>query len=276
MMSSTDRPNLPRRDGDLAFALGIAALFLLILPTIVVAMFALTPTPPPGPWAEAAQRLGVEPSTLALGQSTYRSTCALCHGRDANGIPRLGKPLRNSAFVQGQSDMDLLQLVLAGRAPTDPANTTGALMPPRAGNPALAEDRVRNVVAYLRTLQDPSQPHANLDAWVVDKTALGGGAVIEGPGHDAFMSACSACHGPNGEGMEGLGKPLDKSPFVDTKSDAELMAFIKTGRPIWDTDNTTGVDMPPKGGNPALSDTDLQVIVGYLRALHGQTTGTDK
>jgi len=47
-----------------------------------------------------------------------------------------------------------------------------------------------------------------------------------------------------------------------------LIGFIKSGRPIWDAANTTGLDMPPKGGNPALSDEDLRKIVAYIRALH--------
>jgi disulfide bond formation protein DsbB len=46
------------------------------------------------------------------------------------------------------------------------------------------------------------------------------------------------------------------------------MAFIKTGRPASDPLNTTGVDMPPKGGNPALSDQDLADIIAFIRSIH--------
>ena len=260
---------VPERDSDLWVALGFAAVLMLTLPAILTVILVMQPTPPPSPWQEAADRLGVEPQNLVLGEVTFRNTCALCHGRDANGVPRLGKPLRNSAFVQGQSDEALMALVLQGRLPTDPENTTGAAMPPRAGNPSLAEDRVQNVVHYLRTLQEPGAPTANLDAWVVDLTASTGGGV----GHDAFMASCSACHGANGEGMEGLGKPLDESPFVDSKTDKELMTFIKSGRPIWDAENTTGIDMPPKGGNPALSDDEIETIISYIRTLHEHAAG---
>jgi disulfide bond formation protein DsbB len=82
-----------------------------------------------------------------------------------------------------------------------------------------------------------------------------------------FVASCSACHGEDGEGVEGLGKALDTSAFVRSKSDKELTTFIKTGRPIWDAENTTGLDMPPKGGNPALTDDDLANIVSYIRVL---------
>jgi disulfide bond formation protein DsbB len=32
-------------------------------------------------------------------------------------------------------------------------------------------------------------------------------------------------------------------------------------------DNTTGIAMPPKGGNPLVTDEQLQIIVAYLRSL---------
>jgi disulfide bond formation protein DsbB len=65
-----------------------------------------------------------------------------------------------------------------------------------------------------------------------------------------------------------LGKDLTTSQFVKDKSDAELVAFVKQGRPASDPANTTGVDMPPRGGNPALSDTDLANIVAFIRTLN--------
>lgn len=87
-------------------------------------------------------------------------------------------------------------------------------------------------------------------------------------GEQLFVSYCSACHGPSGEGIAGLGKPLTSSGFVAGLSDAELLAFIKTGRPVDDPLNTSGVAMPPKGGNPALTDEQLQAIVAHLRSIH--------
>ena len=87
-------------------------------------------------------------------------------------------------------------------------------------------------------------------------------------GQQLFVSTCSACHRPTGEGITGLGKPLTTSKFVSSSSDAELLAFIKTGRPPDDPLNTTGVAMPPKGGNPALTDSDLQAIIAYIRSIH--------
>lgn len=87
-------------------------------------------------------------------------------------------------------------------------------------------------------------------------------------GEAKYNEVCIACHGPAGAGVEGLGKPFTTSDFVPSQTDDELLAFIKTGRPISHPDNTTGVDMPPKGGNPALSDEQIMDIIAYIRALH--------
>lgn len=87
-------------------------------------------------------------------------------------------------------------------------------------------------------------------------------------GKEIFDSICSACHGPEGEGVEGLGKDFTTSDFVAGKTNAELVEFIKVGRDPSDPLNTTGVAMPPKGGNPALSDEDLYNVVAFVRSLH--------
>lgn len=87
-------------------------------------------------------------------------------------------------------------------------------------------------------------------------------------GKTLFDSVCIACHGPGGEGITGLGKPFTTSEFLLTVSDQELLDFIKVGRPSTDPANTTGVDMPPKGGNPALTDDQLMDIIAYVRTLH--------
>lgn len=83
-----------------------------------------------------------------------------------------------------------------------------------------------------------------------------------------FASSCSSCHGPEGKGIEGLGKDMTTSDFIAGLSDAELLEFVKTGRPVGDPLNTTGVDMPPKGGNPALTDEQILDIIAYIRTLH--------
>ena len=86
-------------------------------------------------------------------------------------------------------------------------------------------------------------------------------------GQALFTSNCSACHGPTGGGLPALGKPLTTSEFVGGLSDEELLEFIKTGRPAGDPLNTSGVFMPPKGGNASLTDEQLLAIIAYIRSI---------
>lgn len=86
-------------------------------------------------------------------------------------------------------------------------------------------------------------------------------------GEVKYNEVCIACHGANGQGVENLGKPFTTSDFVESQTDEELLAFVKTGRPVGDPLNTTGVDMPPKGGNPALTDDQILDIIAYIRTL---------
>ena len=80
-------------------------------------------------------------------------------------------------------------------------------------------------------------------------------------------ATCAGCHAADATGVTGLGKNLVGSDFIDKISDDDLAALIKTGRPSSDPANTTGIDMPPKGGNPALTDEKIKALVAYIRSL---------
>ncbi len=82
-----------------------------------------------------------------------------------------------------------------------------------------------------------------------------------------YVTNCSACHGPEGKGVENLGKDFTTSTYLAGLTDTELFEFIKVGREVDDPLNTTGIVMPPKGGNPALSDEDLTAIIAYIRSI---------
>lgn len=90
-----------------------------------------------------------------------------------------------------------------------------------------------------------------------------------------YNSLCFACHGQGGVGVAGLGKPLLHSEFVDGMTDDELVHFLVVGRQPTDPLNTTGQLMPARGGNPALTDTDLFNVVVYIRSLNGAQIDAD-
>lgn len=94
---------------------------------------------------------------LDKGKQLFLQVCAACHGPDAKGLPNLGRDLTNSKFIAEKNDQELLEFVKVGRSPTDPLNTTGIPMPPKGGNPALTDEDILHIIAYIRTLQ--AQPN---------------------------------------------------------------------------------------------------------------------
>jgi disulfide bond formation protein DsbB len=121
--------------------------------------------------AAARRTVAIQPATVqtdpqaamwvASGEEHYVRVCAACHGPAGAGRPGLGKTLADSAFIQGLDDEALLAFIKKGRYPGDPQNTTGRGMPAKGGNPALSEDDLLDIIAYLRTLQDQSVNAAN-------------------------------------------------------------------------------------------------------------------
>ena len=110
-----------------------------------------------------------------------------------------------------------------------------------------------------------------IGALAVLVVACGGGdrssAADAAKGREHYQATCALCHGTDGEGKAKLGKALQDNSFIDRLGDEELVEFLKEGRPSWDPANERGIDMPPKGGNPALTDDNLMEIVAYLRTL---------
>ena len=255
-----------------------------------------------------------------LGEAKYM-TCIGCHGDDARGLPNLGKDLVDTEFMQTTSDEDLFTLIKNGRPLWDTANTTGIDMPARGGNPALTDEDIFDIIAYIRSLQSgapqptvvettdeepestevPDEPteeptiepteapteevveptdvveepseESTAVAVAADADDDSGETTSDAPdaarvylGEAKYMT-CVGCHGADARGLPNLGKDLVDTEFMQTTSDEDLFTLIKNGRPLWDTANTTGIDMPARGGNPALTDEDIFDIIAYIRSL---------
>jgi cytochrome c5 len=121
-------------------------------------------------------------------------------------------------------------------------------------------------IGLLKGLQDepPSTPSPiSITEGTGDEMSYTADSIATG--EKLYQANCSPCHGINLQGVPGTGKNLVKSAFVAAQTDAELHAFILRGRPLWDALNTTGVEMPPRGGNPSLSDADINHIIAFIR-----------
>jgi len=77
-----------------------------------------------------------------------------------------------------------------------------------------------------------------------------------------FNVHCSACHGPSGEGVEGLGVTLVASEFVTGSDVDELVVFLQEGRmPDADT-SLTGRPMPAFAW---MGDDELHDLVVFMQ-----------
>ncbi|MFN7020582.1 MAG: cytochrome c [Phycisphaerales bacterium] len=275
-------------------ALGVsgaaAGLWVVVLVGLVQVSWWLTPRPEPAQHpriaaAAAGPMLSVDQAMH--GREVFETTCATCHGSSGLGKQGLGRSLVHSDFVADRSAAELVSFIANGRAADDPLNVTGVAMPARGGNASLTDQDLAAVVEYLRGLQDPRRM-PDLPAYVakpVQATEAEKAKALEAAGGDAelaefiasgnalFSRTCAACHGPGGVGVKGNGKPLVNNEFVRGLNDDELLAFIQRGRDPSDPKNTTGVGMPAKGGNPALSEDDLLDIIAYIRTLQPARTG---
>lgn len=276
--------------GVLSVAVGAYVLVMFLGVKLSVLM---TPRPEPAVHARLASAApGSEiPVELARhGRRVFETTCALCHSSSGLGKAGLGKDLVRSDFVADTGDAALVAFIEKGRPATDPQNTMKIPMPPKGGVDSLTQDDLRAVVNYVRALQDPRRMPA-LEAWAppavviteADKAAAlaaaGGDAELAqfiASGNKLFHSTCVACHGSGGVGIQGNGKALVKNEFIKSLNDDALLAFVKQGRAPGDPKNTTGIQMPPKGGNPAMSDDDILDVISYLRTLQGDAPGAAK
>lgn len=227
----------------------------------------------------------LDTSRVVHGREMFASVCIACHGEDGRGRPGLGKDLTISPFVKANTDPMLREMIKEGRPADHPLNSTKVVMPPRGGNDKLTDQDINDIVLFVRALQDPKQvarsvsliakapapSEADIATAAASALAAAGGdeelAEYIANGTKLFNTTCIACHGAGGVGLKGNGKALTNNEFVQSLDDDALLAFIQRGRDPGDPKNTTGVGMPAKGGNPALSEDDLLDIICYLRTL---------
>lgn len=85
------------------------------------------------------------------------------------------------------------------------------------------------------------------------------------PGRIDFQSYCSACHHPDGTGMEGGAPPLLASPWVAGPEDRLIRIVLHGLRgPIRVGDRVYELEMP--GFGPVLDDARVAAVLSFVRA----------
>jgi len=82
---------------------------------------------------------------IALGQTTFRSICAACHGPEAKGV--IGPNLTDNVWIHGNTDSEIFALVNSGVGP-DKAKLGKGIMPPHN---FLGSEKIYQVMAWLAT-----------------------------------------------------------------------------------------------------------------------------
>jgi len=96
---------------------------------------------------------GGDAKAIKRGKAKFSTLCATCHGLLGTGMKDLGKDLTRSEFVQSETDEQLLAFIKVGRLPGDPLSDGKAAMPPKGGDPSLTDDQIRDIIAYVRSIQ---------------------------------------------------------------------------------------------------------------------------
>jgi quinohemoprotein ethanol dehydrogenase len=123
-----------RRKWGYVLALGAAALFSGLGPSIATAAEAATPIPSSNP-------LSGDPGAIEAGRKLYNTWCSQCHGGKADGVSRFGKYAADlRKFSQGYTEFTIV--VVEGR--------TERRMPPWDG--VLDGEQISQIGAYLETL----------------------------------------------------------------------------------------------------------------------------
>jgi len=133
-----------------------------------------------------------DPQAVTRGAVLFRQECMFCHGVSARGGMR-GPDLTTGMWSHGGTDADLAATISRG--------VPGTAMP--ANN--LTDDEISEIVAYLRTLQQP--------------TAISAGDHKRGENLFFGTARCSSCHIVNGRG--GL-----LGPELSTVGSARSRAYI--------------------------------------------------
>jgi cytochrome c5 len=210
--------------------------------------------------------------TPLTGKEVVQKFCFACHGTGAAGAPKIGdKAAWQPRVMQGYTV--LMQHAIYGFKG----------MPAKGGNPALSDEQIREAIALmlkdsgLEMPQDggsgqvPAEdkepvaaaptpapapapaPAAAASAPAAEAAPAASGAADLANGKAVYTKACFACHGTGAAGAPKLGDKAAWAPRI-AQGEATLDQHAIHGFKA----------MPPKGGNPALSNQDVMDAVAYL------------
>ncbi|MDQ5849398.1 MAG: c-type cytochrome [Pseudomonadota bacterium] len=173
------------------------------------------------------------------GEDIVKAVCATCHQAGVANAPKLGDAKEWAPRIkQGLNAM--VQAVIKGK---------GA-MPPKAGDASLTDDEIRRAVVAMANqagakFKEPAAQKPQAAAAPAKPGAVDGKAVYD--------KVCVACHQQSVAGSPPLGDKTAWAPRIQTGVDAMVQSVVK-GKGA----------MPPKAGNPALSEAEIRAAVEFM------------
>jgi cytochrome c553 len=172
---------------------------------------------------------------------TKSATCVACHGEDGNSASNLYPKIagQHPSYLEKQ----LTQFKNGERS--DPI-MLGMVA-------ALSEQDIKDLAAYYAS--QTATPET-----VSPEVAVAGRNLYMGGDKDRGIPACTACHGPRGNGLE-----LAKFPKISNQHPAYIKAQLEKFRSKARENDPNGmmVDVAAK-----LTDADIELLSKYISALH--------
>jgi cytochrome c5 len=175
-----------------------------------------------------------------------KNTCAACHQTGAANAPKIGDAAAWAPRIKAGVNA-LVQSVIKGK---------GA-MPPKAGDPSLTESEIHNAVVLMTNQAGAKFKEKPAAAPAKQETAAPAQQAAAAPqkadGKAVYDKVCFACHAQSVAGAPKLGDKAAWAPRIQTGVDSLMQSVIK-GKGA----------MPPKAGNPALTDAEIRAAVEFM------------
>ena len=192
------------------------------------------------------------------GEAVVKTVCATCHQQGVANAPRIGDAKAWAPHIK-EGMKGMLAAAIKGK---------GA-MPPRGGDTSLTDVELERAIAFMANqsggkFKEPAvskeaakpAPVQQAQAPVIPPPPAKPGAekpAAAGNGKAVYDKVCFACHAQSVAGSPRLGDKAAWAPRIQQGMDALVASVIK-GKGA----------MPPKAGNPALTDAEARAAVEFM------------
>jgi cytochrome c5 len=191
------------------------------------------------------------PPGARTGESIVKTTCATCHQAGVANAPRIGDAKAWAPHIR-EGLKGMVATAIKGK---------GA-MPPRGGDASLTDDEIGRAVVYMANqsggkFKEPAAPKQAAKPAAPQQQAQAPVAEAKpaaaADGKAIYDKICFACHAQSVAGSPPLGDKAAWAPRIKQGTDAMVQTVIK-GKGA----------MPPKAGNPALTDAEIRAAVDFM------------